>query len=161
MELVAVNLTNLVSMAKFPRFGPGLTKKWNPKVNNIPSKVYKHPLLLLRNVYPLFSKMSQLYFLEPWCAKIYLSNNFNGPYVSTNVGFDNLIREFNDSASSIQVQSGCSLKIFKNPNQVNQLETITEDIQYRHTRVSSYICECKGTCSISPQRFSSRSLFIW
>ena len=66
------------------------------------------------------------------------------------MGYGELSGDNKSIVSSIRVQTGCSLKIFKNPNKVNLLATL---INYDITRawmnpnndtVSSYICECEG-----------------
>ena len=94
--------------------------------------------------------------ISDWCAKIYqhgYKNRQNKTGWKKVVGETsqlNLRGNENNHASSAKVRPGCTLKLFKDYNNVGLLDSLTKDISFLsadkpyNNQVSSLSCTCQG-----------------
>ena len=96
--------------------------------------------------------------ISDWCAKLY----YNAYYNSNHLGWEKVVGEIsqfdltgnkNDQASSVKVKPGCTLKLFKDHDNVGLLYSLTADVPFlsaHNDQVSSLSCTCQG---ITPALF--------
>ena len=85
--------------------------------------------------------------ISDWCAKYYQDSYFNGweKVVGKTSQLD-LSGNENDQASSVRVRPGCTLKLFRDPNNVGLLYSLTTDFDFLsdyNDQVSSFSCTCQ------------------
>ena len=84
-----------------------------------------------------------------WCAKYYEHIDFNGlEKVVGEISQFDLTGYENDEASSVRVNPGCTLKLYKDNNNVGLLYSLTADVLFLsayNDQVSSLSCTCQGT----------------
>ena len=92
-----------------------------------------------------------IFIAERWCAKIYKHGSFDDLMITTGITTDGeMSSENNDETSSVKVDEGCTLTLFKDYRQEGLLGTHTEDstsLGDYNDQVSSYTCDCQGNCS--------------
>ena len=105
---------------------------------------------------PLYDQVSSAIFLviSDWCAKYYQDSYFNGweKVVGKTSQLD-LSGNENDQASSVRVNSGCTLKLFRHHKNIGLLDSLTADVPSLSAyddQVSSLSCTCQG---ITPTLF--------
>ena len=85
-----------------------------------------------------------------WCAKYYQNFDFDGweEVVGETSQLD--LTEYNDQASSVRVNPGCTLNLFADYNNVGLLYSLTADVlslSAYNDQVSSLSCTCQGTAN--------------
>ena len=91
--------------------------------------------------------------ISDWCAKYYQHAYYNAYYngwerVVGEISQFDLTGNENDQASSVKVKPGCTLKLFKDHNNVGLLYSLTADVTFlsaHNDQVSSLSCTCQGT----------------
>ena len=85
--------------------------------------------------------------ISGWCAKIYQHWRFNGWKKEVGFGQFDLLENENDEISSVKVRPGCTLKLFRDPNNVGLLDSLTTDADFLsgyNDQVSSFSCTYTG-----------------
>ena len=89
--------------------------------------------------------------IEQWCAKIYERSDYSeqsGWVITTGItSSSEMTKRENNSASSIKVQRGCTLKVFDDYNKEGLSKTIKTDTEWLsdiNDKISSFMCHCNG-----------------
>ena len=86
--------------------------------------------------------------ISDWCAKIYPHSYRDGwEQVIPETNMLDLIGDDNNVVSSVRVYPGCSLKLFKEHNNVGLLNSFSTDIDFLlgyNDQASSLSCNCQG-----------------